>query len=111
MEHVITDRTEALVLALVDVPFVSVETVKAVVTAYRSRRAPIVRPARSGEHGHPVIIDRALFDELRRADLSTGAKPVVRARASEIMNVPVDDDGAFQDVDTPDEYARALKKQ
>lgn len=110
MDHVVTDQTEALVLTLVDVPFVSVETVRAVVAAYRARRAPVVRPARGNEHGHPVIIDRALFDALRRADLSTGAKSVVRSRASDAVNVPVDDDGAFRDIDTPDEYQQAIRR-
>lgn len=108
MDSMVTEETEALVVTLVDVPFVSVETVRTVVDAYRATRAPVVRPARGDEHGHPVIIDRALFDDLRRADLSTGVKPVVRARAAQIVNVPIEDEGAFHDVDTPDEYARTL---
>jgi molybdenum cofactor cytidylyltransferase len=108
MDHMVTEDTEALVMTLVDVPFVAVETVRTVVNAYRATRAPIVRPARGEEHGHPVVIDRALFGDLRAADLSTGAKPVVRARAAQIVNVPTDDDGAFRDIDTPGEYARLL---
>lgn len=111
MDHVVTQGVEALVMTLVDVPFVSVDTVTAVVDAYRARRAPIVRPASGDRHGHPVIFDRSLFDELRRADLAAGAKSVVRAHEAEILNVFVDDEGAFRDVDTPDEYARAVKSQ
>jgi CTP:molybdopterin cytidylyltransferase MocA len=97
---------EAAMVTLVDVPFVAVETVQRLLRVWRETRAPIVRPARGDEHGHPVIFDRAIFDELRRADPGTGAKPVVRAHERNIVNVPVDDEGAFQDFDTPDEYAR-----
>jgi molybdenum cofactor cytidylyltransferase len=97
---------EAALVMLVDVPFVTAKTVERLLRVWRETRAPIVRPARGDEHGHPVIFDCAIFDELRQADPTTGAKAVVRAHEQSIVNVPVDDDGAFRDFDTPDEYAR-----
>jgi molybdenum cofactor cytidylyltransferase len=97
---------EAVLMTLVDVPLTSPDTYRRVLHAWRSSRACIVRPARGGEHGHPVIFDRSLFAELRQADPAVGAKAIVRARAAEILDVPVDDDGPFVDVDTPEEYAR-----
>jgi CTP:molybdopterin cytidylyltransferase MocA len=39
-----------------------------------------------------------------------GAKAVVRAHATEILNVAVDDPGAFADVDTPGEYDAAVRR-
>lgn len=100
----------AMLLMLVDAPFVSESTVRAVVRRYREVGAPIVRPVRGGDHGHPVLIDRSLFDKLRAADPLTGAKPIVRAHVSAAGDVAVDDDGAFLDIDTPEEYARALAR-
>lgn len=97
---------DAVLVTLVDVPLVAPATIEAVVDAWRASRAPIVRPARGDEHGHPVLFDRALFDELARADLSAGAKPVVRAHETEIVNVQVTDEGAFADMDTPEAYER-----
>jgi molybdenum cofactor cytidylyltransferase len=61
-------------------------------------------------HGHPVIFDRRLFDELRACDPRVGAKAVVRGHAASIVNVPVDDAGAFVDIDTPADYQRALEQ-
>ena len=55
-----------------------------------------------------MIFHRTLFDELRRADPSKGAKPVVHAHAAEEVNVDVDDDGAFIDVDTPEDYKNLI---
>ena len=98
----------AVLVTLVDVPLVSAATVRAVLDRYRETRAPIVRPVRGEEHGHPVLIDRSLFDVLRRADPSQGAKPVIRAHVSPAGDVPVTDAGAFPDADTPDDYARIL---
>jgi CTP:molybdopterin cytidylyltransferase MocA len=98
----------AMAVTLVDLPLLTPATVRAVLEGYRRTGAPIVRPARNGRHGHPVVFDRSLFDELRHADLEQGAKPVVRAHAGEGLEVDVDDEGAFIDVDTPEDYARAF---
>jgi molybdenum cofactor cytidylyltransferase len=97
----------AMLLTLVDVPFVSAATVRSVTARYRATRAPIVRPVKGALHGHPVLIDRTLFDKLRIADPEMGAKPVVRAYVSEAGNVPIEDEGAYFDIDTPEQYARA----
>ena len=98
----------AILVTLVDVPFVSEATIRAVVERYRRTKAPIVRPASGNRHGHPLLIDRSLFDALRRADFDSGAKPVVRAHASAAGDVEVDDEGAFTDIDTITDYERAL---
>jgi len=96
----------AALMTLVDVPLVSAATVRAVVDRYRSTRAPVVRPVRGSDHGHPVLIDRSLFDAIRRADPAVGAKAVIRANVSEAGDVAVDDAGAFADADTPEDYKR-----
>jgi molybdenum cofactor cytidylyltransferase len=98
----------ATLLTLVDVPVVAAATVRAVVDRYRQTRALVVRPTSGDRHGHPVLIDRALFDALRRADPAEGIKPIVRAHASAAGDVRVEDPGAFFDVDTPAEYAALL---
>jgi len=104
LDHPPATSLEGALMALVDVPLVHPDTVRAVVSAWRRSRAPIVRPARGDEHGHPVIFDGAVFDELRTADRTIGAKAVVRAHAAEILNLPIDDPGAYRDIDTPDDY-------
>jgi molybdenum cofactor cytidylyltransferase len=96
----------AALVTLVDVPLVSAATVRAVVDRYRASRARIVRPTSGARHGHPLLIDRALFDALRRADPAEGAKPIVRANASALGDLPVSDEGAFTDIDTAEEYER-----
>jgi len=98
----------AVLVTLVDVPFVSAATVRAVVERYQQTRAPIVRPARGGQHGHPLLVDRSLFDQLRHADPVAGAKGVVRTHATASGEVEINDEGAFADIDTPEDYERAL---
>jgi len=105
---VVDPHAEGVLMTLVDVPMLRASTIRAVVDAWHDQRAPIVRPAMGDRHGHPVLFDRATFDELRRAPLSEGAKAVVHAHADRVINVPVDDPGCLTDIDTPGDYERAL---
>jgi CTP:molybdopterin cytidylyltransferase MocA len=101
-------EVEAVLVLPVDQPLVAAETVRRVIGVYRETHAPIVRPSRGHRHGHPVIFDRSLFDDLRRADLSRGARDVIAARRDAAVDVPVDDEGAFVDIDTPEDYERVF---
>jgi molybdenum cofactor cytidylyltransferase len=98
----------AVLVTLVDVPLVLSTTVRAVVERYLQTRAPIVRPVNGTKHGHPLLIDRSLFRELRAGDDQAGAKPIVRAHASAAGDVDVADEGAFTDIDTMEEYQVAI---
>jgi molybdenum cofactor cytidylyltransferase len=102
-------RATAALVTLIDVPLVSAATVRTLMAAQRERDAPVVRPVSNGRHGHPVIFGRALFQELQAADPAQGAKPVVRAHAADMIEVPIRDEGAFTDIDTPEEYEKYIR--
>jgi molybdenum cofactor cytidylyltransferase len=104
-------RVTGALVTLIDVPLVSADTVRVLMTAHRDRKASIVRPVSNGRHGHPVIFHSRVFDELCRADLAQGAKSVVRAHADDMYEVPVDDEGAFIDIDTPEDYERWIGRR
>lgn len=109
MDAVMRPDLDAILMTLVDVPMVQSVTVRAVVDAWRRTSAPIVRPAIGSRHGHPVLFDRAVFEELRRAPLTDGAKAVVHAHADQLLNVPVDDEGCLADIDTPGDYESMVR--
>jgi molybdenum cofactor cytidylyltransferase len=103
-------EVEGVMMTLVDLPLISETTVRAVLDAHRhAPGAPIVRPRKGPRYGHPVIFHRRLFDELRHADPSLGAKPVVRAHAAQEVTVEVEDDGGFTDIDTLEDYETFIR--
>jgi molybdenum cofactor cytidylyltransferase len=110
MQTLRAESPEALVVLPVDVPLVRKETVVILIEAWRRAHPPIVRPTRGSAHGHPVIFDARVFNDLLMADVATGAKSVVRKYASPEGDVAVTDDGAFIDIDTTDEYRRAFPR-
>jgi molybdenum cofactor cytidylyltransferase len=95
----------------VDAPLVLPGTVNALLAAFASHRAAIVRATWQGRHGHPVIFGRRVFDALRHADPAVGAKAVVHAHASDLIDLEVDDPGVLHDIDGPDDYARVFNQQ
>lgn len=111
LEAVDRPGVSGMLMTLVDIPLVGASTVRAVLDRFAETKAPIVRPVRGEEHGHPVLISRALFAQLRHADPSTGAKPIVRGHVSAAGDVPVDDAGAFRDVDTPEQLEAMTKSR
>jgi molybdenum cofactor cytidylyltransferase len=104
LDAVAAPDTPAMAVTLVDVPLLLPETVRLVMAEWQRTRAPIVRPAIGERHGHPVVFDQRVFDELRLAPPDVGAKAVVRAHAHQVLNVPVADEGCLVDVDTPRDY-------
>jgi molybdenum cofactor cytidylyltransferase len=88
----------------VDVPRVSAAAVRTLATRASESSAPILRAVHGGQHGHPVIFKRAVFEALHQADPSRGARDVLRAFPVE--DVEVGDAGVTEDVDTPEDYDR-----
>ena len=108
LRAVASTNPAAALVTLIDVPLVTAATVRTLIETQRERSALIVRPVSGGRHGHPVIFGSALFGELQRADPAQGAKPIVRAHAADMIEVPVEDEGAFTDIDTREEYERYI---
>ena len=99
------ERLAGALVTLVDHPAVQRATLQSLVDAVRPDR--IVVPRFEGRRGHPVLFGRELFDELLATPDEAGARPVVRADASRVIEVETDDAGVLVDIDTPDDLARA----
>jgi molybdenum cofactor cytidylyltransferase len=109
LDAAVRPEIDAILVTPVDIPMVHASTIRQIVEVWQRQRAPVVRPAVGVRHGHPVLFDRSLFDELRKAPLDQGARAVVHAHADRIVNVPVEDEGCLVDVDTPADYDALMR--
>ena len=100
----------SVLITLVDVPLTAVDTVRRLMRAQRLSLADVVRPERAGRHGHPILVTRAVADALVEADPCETTRSVLRAYAATTVDVPVEDEGSFADVDTPEDYERILAR-
>jgi molybdenum cofactor cytidylyltransferase len=97
-------ETEAVLLCLVDNPFITVETADGVVGAFRVTGKPIVVPVFQGRRGHPALFARPMFDELRNAPADQGARHVVHSHEDKVFEVESPDPGILVRIDTPQDY-------
>ena len=104
----IEDDAVAVLVQPVDHPLVTVETVGAVLEAFRRTGAPIVCPVYRGVPGHPGLFARRVPSELSEPDLPHGARSVIERHRDEVVEVPVRDAGVIANVDTPDDFRRLV---
>ena len=103
------DRCDAMLVHLVDHPFIDVALVDALIERFYETKKLIVLPRYRGKRGHPVIFSRELFQELLDAALDQGAKAVVNAHRQETLEIEWQDEGITLDIDTPELYRQHVR--
>ncbi len=103
-------KVSGILMTPVDVPLVSVETVQSLIEAHSESLAPVVRPVRKKAHGHPVIFDRALFQEILFEPSDSTVKAIVHRHRDRSVEVAVNESGPFHDIDTPKDYEFLLRQ-
>lgn len=100
--------TDGMLLCLIDHPLISVALVQDLVEQFYKSKKLIVLPTYDGRRGHPVIFSAALYDELLRAPLETGARAVVWAHPGDIDEVPTTEEGCVLNLNDPETLHRAM---
>jgi molybdenum cofactor cytidylyltransferase len=106
---VLPDQAAAALVTLADVPLVAPATIRALVARWRATAAPLVRPTHGTRHGHPFLAGRPVLDAIGAAPAAMTTRDVLRPWLPG-DELEVDDPFCFDDVDTPDEYARLLDR-
>ena len=89
---------EAVVVTLGDQPLVSPDAIRRVMAGRREGVAA-VRATYDGVPGHPVLLERRLFERMRDVTGDHGARNLLISMQT--AEIPCDDLGGGQDVDTP----------
>ena len=100
--------TTGILLVLVDHPLVRSETYRKILETAGEDPDLIIIPNFNGRNGHPVYFGKRFFGELKNAPLDQGARYVVNKYRSEVIAVPVDDDGILKDIDDPELYRKYI---
>jgi len=100
----------ACLIVLGDQPQLDGRIVGQLMQAYAEGRGKIIAPSYKGKRGHPILIDRSLWQAL--LDLPHGAAPrdVINANAHQTYYIIVESDSVLRDIDTPDDYREARRR-
>ena len=91
-------EAESWIVALADMPCISVESIEAVARSLDGG-APLVAPFYRGQRGHPVGFGYAHRAALVALDGDAGARSLLSSHP--VTRVEVDDPGILRDIDTP----------
>jgi len=105
----VLDGTEAIVVLNVDQPRPR-ELIASLLQEHQEGGALITVPSHGGKRGHPTVLSGALLPELRAAsDEAQGLRGVLAAHEAEVREVDLGTEVVLLDINTPEEYERALK--
>ena len=96
---------EPLLVTPGDLPGIRPQTVAALLAVYRDRGGVVV-PRHGGRRGHPLLLAPAWQAKVPAVAKAGGTlRDVLDLAADALVEVPVDDPGSLDDLDTPADYA------
>ena len=99
----VPQEADAAIVCLGDMPQVTAALIDKLIAAFDpARGALVVVPSIDGRRGNPVVWSRRFFHDLMGIAGDIGARHLIGAYAEAVVEVPVADDAALTDVDTPE---------
>ena len=93
---------DGAVICLGDMPMISAGLIDHLIEAFAPDRGNLISvPVSGGRRGNPVLWSRRFFNELMALDGDIGARHLIAKHNEAVAEVPVEGDGAFLDIDTP----------
>jgi molybdenum cofactor cytidylyltransferase len=104
----VPQSASAVLVALGDMPNVTAQIINRLLAAFGEYpEARAVVPTMAGRRGNPVLLSRAMFDDIRKLTGDAGARKLLDG-AGDVIEVPMDDAAVLLDVDTPEALAGLL---
>ena len=97
-------ETDAILVCLVDNPFITKEVINKIIAKFRETNNPIIVPVFNGKRGHPTLFSRSLFSELVNAPEEQGARYVLHSNAEKVLELETSESTILTGIDTPEDY-------
>jgi molybdenum cofactor cytidylyltransferase len=102
---------DGAIVCLGDMPQVDATLIDRLIAAFDpDRGALVIVPTFEGKRGNPVLWSRRFFPDLMAVEGDVGARHLIGRYPEAVVEVPVDGNAAFLDVDTP-EALRGIKAE
>jgi molybdenum cofactor cytidylyltransferase len=102
----VPEQADGAVVCLGDMPLIEAHLVDRLIEAFAPDRGMLIAvPVSDNRRGNPVLWSRRFFGELMSLDGDIGARHLIAKHADAVAEVPVDGQGAFVDIDTPQALA------
>lgn len=106
----VSSSAEAVMILPADVALIDAESINSVIDEHRKSKSHIVIASHKHQSGHPILLDRALFQEVSQIDESAlGLKAVINRHRSEVKYVEVGTENVLIDIDTREEFDKYFR--
>lgn len=102
---------DAFLIALGDQPQLGSLVVDRLIDAAEGSSRSIFVPVYGGKRGHPLLLRAKYREEILSLQLSKGLNTLLAAHPDEIEEIEMDSPDILEDLDTPEEYERAVTKE
>ena len=103
------DDTRGVMLFLGDQPQVSVPLIDHLCGTFQPGSGQLCVPTFDGRRGHPLLFDRSYEDEILNDFDEVGLRGLLQRHEAKVCPVPWDNETVLVDLDTPEDYAQALR--
>ena len=104
------DNIDAVLVCLGDMPDISAGHVARLIAAFDPDEGrTICVPTVAGKRGNPILWGASFLSEFAALKGDTGARHLLGEHAEAVCEVPMPDDAALRDIDTPEELAAHRK--
>jgi len=94
-------------ILLADHPLVRTETLKALIELHALHPDAVIIPSFQRQRGHPTLFPRTIVHDIHAKET---LREVISEHESDIVYLPVDDEGVLLDMDDPGGYAMILQR-
>lgn len=101
-------RGTTLLVSPGDMPGIDSDTVRELIRRVE-KGAAVAVPVHDGRRGHPLAISAPLVAEIPALDAAVGLRQLVTRYRDRLVEVPASHDGVVRDLDTPADYAAAVR--
>lgn len=106
----VPEGADGAVVCLGDMPLIDKALIDRLIEAFDpDRGALIALPVAGGRRGNPVLWSRRFFAELMTLDGDIGARHLIAKHSEVVVELPVEGQAAFLDIDTPEALAEARR--
>lgn len=100
----------SVMVALGDQPGITTALVNELIDAFEKSSRALLVPTFEGRRGHPLVFSTSLCAEVFTSHDDVGLKGLLSAHPREVAEVAVEAPAVLEDLDTPQDYARAIRE-
>lgn len=106
----VMEFSEAILIIPGDCPLINKNSINMVIKKYMEVKASIIVATYKGMKGHPILIDKSLFQEIMEiSEEKMGLKEVVKKHQEKVLYVETGDPGVILDIDNQEDLEIALR--